>query len=164
MVSIPARTAQTELPGSARKPLCALRRTEGSNPSPLRLLLGALTARALPCRLSRPPLDAGQLALPAVANHRCIASRSAVGLLLVQLHLDVAGQPIVDARPTRQRLEPVFFRRVQAPGEGFLRTHFQAWRGTPVARIEERRLGGRLDLCLLYTSPSPRDGLLTRMP
>ena len=28
----------------------------------------------------------------------------------------------------------------------------------------EIRLGERLDACLLYTSPSPRDGLLSRMP
>ena len=30
--------------------------------------------------------------------------------------------------------------------------------------IEEGELSGMLKACLLYTSPSPRDGLLSRMP
>ena len=37
------------------------------------------------------------------------------------------------------------------------------------ARLEQAKgliesLGGTLESCLLYTSPSPRDGLLSRMP
>ena len=28
----------------------------------------------------------------------------------------------------------------------------------------QRREGDRVEICLLYTSPSPRDGLLSRMP
>ena len=32
------------------------------------------------------------------------------------------------------------------------------------ARLEAAVKGGTLSTCLLYTSPSPRDGLLSRMP
>ena len=32
------------------------------------------------------------------------------------------------------------------------------------AREENENLKARLDACLLYTSPRPRDGLLSRMP
>ena len=35
---------------------------------------------------------------------------------------------------------------------------------TPVMRNEHRQIGQQLEACLLYTSPSPRDGLLSRMP
>ena len=31
-------------------------------------------------------------------------------------------------------------------------------------RVWSARIGGALKACLLYTSPSPRDGLLSRMP
>ena len=39
-------------------------------------------------------------------------------------------------------------------------------KGTPVSQIEMRRIGDGVKIsdCLLYTSPSPRDGLLSRMP
>ena len=41
--------------------------------------------------------------------------------------------------------------------------------GDPARRAEMERLSGRhtvpqIWICLLYTSPSPRDGLLSRMP
>ena len=48
------------------------------------------------------------------------------------------------------RLRDILSRRVDA----FRR----ALRGDPPARVEPMRV------CLLYTSPSPRDGLLSRMP
>ena len=31
-------------------------------------------------------------------------------------------------------------------------------------QIEEKEFSEEIDFCLLYTSPSPRDGLLSRMP
>ena len=31
-------------------------------------------------------------------------------------------------------------------------------------RVKRQKDGGRYTICLLYTSPSPRDGLLSRMP
>ena len=34
----------------------------------------------------------------------------------------------------------------------------------PTEEVVEMRRGRRVNSCLLYTSPSPRDGLLTRMP
>ena len=33
-----------------------------------------------------------------------------------------------------------------------------------MVRIHETVASAKLDVCLLYTSPSPRDGLLSRMP
>ena len=36
--------------------------------------------------------------------------------------------------------------------------------GTPALNIWLRSMGARIGPCLLYTSPSPRDGLLSRMP
>ena len=44
---------------------------------------------------------------------------------------------------------------VREPLEAFLDAH-----GIGVGRVEAERIGD----CLLYTSPSPRDGLLSRMP
>ena len=38
------------------------------------------------------------------------------------------------------------------------------FRGADSQSILERGLDGRVSYCLLYTSPSPRDGLLSRMP
>ena len=37
------------------------------------------------------------------------------------------------------------------------------WRPERIEQIAER-FGGKCFICLLYTSPSPRDGLLSRMP
>ena len=37
-------------------------------------------------------------------------------------------------------------------------------RDQPGGLADVRRVGGEGELCLLYTSPSPRDGLLSRMP
>ena len=36
--------------------------------------------------------------------------------------------------------------------------------GLFLSRFRSRRVGGTTCYCLLYTSPSPRDGLLSRMP
>ena len=66
--------------------------------------------------------------------------------------------------------EPAELRRVeqtlqQIPGRGE-----QAWtlhsfeRGEDLLRQLRRETFDLLILCLLYTSPSPRDGLLSRMP
>ena len=48
------------------------------------------------------------------------------------------------------------------PDEEFERTE-----SVPITKEEVRAIQiskGRLSVCLLYTSPSPRDGLLSRMP
>ena len=36
--------------------------------------------------------------------------------------------------------------------------------GLEVSEISESPVSGVYEVCLLYTSPSPRDGLLSRMP
>ena len=36
--------------------------------------------------------------------------------------------------------------------------------GTEYEDMDKKLLGGQFWFCLLYTSPSPRDGLLSRMP
>ena len=35
---------------------------------------------------------------------------------------------------------------------------------TNIKKLEKRYPGGQFDICLLYTSPSPRDATLSRMP
>ena len=40
----------------------------------------------------------------------------------------------------------------------------QALGGLSLDKIQPQTLQGQLNSCLLYTSPSPRDGLLSRMP
>ena len=41
---------------------------------------------------------------------------------------------------------------------------FDGLDGAVARKCGPTNLGGYLDICLLYTSPSPRDGLLSRMP
>ena len=38
------------------------------------------------------------------------------------------------------------------------------WKKENLEIIQKRLTGWQLESCLLYTSPSPRDGLLSRMP
>ena len=42
--------------------------------------------------------------------------------------------------------------------------YFNAWGGSPTVNAYIAWAGDQLQACLLYTSPSPRDGLLSRMP
>ena len=43
-------------------------------------------------------------------------------------------------------------------------TEFVDYQGAGMSLIEMSHRGKHFDDCLLYTSPSPRDGLLSRMP
>ena len=93
--------------------------------------------------------------------------------------LDVARAPAINPA----RLQQVLV--IMGRGEGFAitinegnaaihiaynqRVHFQQRCAVIFKRFKERNLGFLLremhsDNCLLYTSPSPRDGLLSRMP
>ena len=62
--------------------------------------------------------------------------------------------------PTEKEEVPVLYRmRLFAPNETFAKSRF--WYFARQLRKMKKATG---EICLLYTSPSPRDGLLSRMP
>ena len=53
------------------------------------------------------------------------------------------------------------------PNNQLVKSHwmvFLQYRSCMVTQRVYQNVGHRIDACLLYTSPSPRDGLLSRMP
>ena len=97
------------------------------------------------------------LALVAVereVNHADQVDEQARHILEEQLNL--APDPYISAVPEGTKLEAVY---VTNKGEAFVDLSTEATTNHPGGSLDEL-----FTICLLYTSPSPRDGLLSRMP
>ena len=84
---------------------------------------------------------------------------------------DIADVEAVDPHTVRVRFKRVYAKQLFDLNEGgILPRH--AWGQIPFSRWRQSGdwfrqhlvVSGPFTLCLLYTSPSPRDGLLSRMP
>ena len=80
--------------------------------------------------------------------------------------LDIPGRPKIDnagqaefTKTAADYLSKPYLEKLGVQGKKFLAEHRAA-----LERIEKLTGVDRYTLCLLYTSPSPRDGLLSRMP
>ena len=77
-------------------------------------------------------------------------------------------EPVGSERDLRSRLVDVCFSLARQPGGAFRFAVGEepTWRVDETISIDDAvsKLDRLLEDCLLYTSPSPRDGLLSRMP
>ena len=86
--------------------------------------------------------------------------RSVANLLLL-LGCLLASAARADEPPPSESLEPIFNSRDLTGWKLPAEDYWHVVDGVLVGASDEAKQGS---ICLLYTSPSPRDGLLSRMP
>ena len=88
-------------------------------------------------------------------------TRKAPDKTVAQLHAESAKGALEDAGLTLADVDG-YFCAGDAPGLGMV--NMVDYLGLNARHVDSTEMGGSSYICLLYTSPSPRDGLLSRMP
>ena len=98
----------------------------------------------------------------AIIHLTAIAGRLGIPIPLQQLNTLSDETPVlIDLKPTGDHyMEDLF----KAGGLGVVLRELKPLLNLECLSVTGETLNERLQSCLLYTSPSPRDGLLSRMP